>query len=1497
VSATELAEDRLLAGRYRYRGELGRGASGRVFEVEDLDGAARAIKVVDAAAAARSSLEGAALRSVRSPHVAAFFELLRVPEGVGAPFRVPPGAALLVEQRVAGGPVDGATPADRPRYAVEVGLAALEGLAALHGAGLVHGDVKPANLLAPPEAPGRACLVDLGLAGPPRVDAEAGGTLPYLAPEALAGLRSPATDVYALGVTLARILDPEAPLPRPGVPPAVRGAGSTLTRAVEALLASERPPSAAEAHGRLALAAAEVGLPSVPPLPARPTRGVLALPRVGAEAPLRSLLGALAEPGVVALVGAPGSGRGRLLADAVCRLQAAEARPPTFLRAGAAIPRVDGPAVVAFEGDVTAARRAVAAAAIEGHVLRVVLESTEPVDGVDASIVLTPLDASELETLLRRLAGAAPSPALQDAAWRASGGLAGRLCRRWAVLLEEGVDPVKTPERLVEDDASTLPAGPAARRLAVAGEGLDPSELEEHLGELRALRAAGLLFTGRDGRLRLRDDVAEAIYAAEEDRASLARALRGARLGRLGHLLRAAAEGVARPAAARAFVAEARQRGDVAGAERAARRLLSRTPDRGLREALADALRAQGREREGLAVLDATDDPTLRAELHRRLGEAEAAAALLVGLSSPEAAATRARLALDGGRLEEAAAEAGTVAADAPPTARLRAAEVRFFVALGTGEDPGPALRAAQEAGGGDSPRVASLEGTWAQARGRRLEAEAAYRRGLELADRAGERRAAASLVVNGGLIQLEEGRLGPALGALREGARRLVLLGRNADAARALYNLANAAALAGDADRALDALAHLDRLGPHDRTLATYAAVVRADLDLAVGRVDRARQRLDEVADGADRADDVAAIRDARRALLRLAAHDREGAEGLLRAPAVGVEARVEVGLARVRALEAAGAPFEGALAELEGLADEVAPFEARLRVALAAADLHERTSRLDAARLRWARARELLDGAIASLPPEARGRMRAVPAYARALASAPAPAAAAPAQSIDAWAPRLARERRPEGLRERLVDAAIDVSGAERGFWLTRDPAGSIASTVARGLGAGLDVGARPSRSVAARALDRGEAVLSVEATEDDRFDAAASVHRLRLRSVLAAPVPRPDGREEVLYVDDRLRPAAFDAAILKRIADLAALGAALLEGTELLEGAKTRAEALARQGEELEERLERQATELRSLRRPSGMVADSDAMRILLEKADRVAASGAPVVVEGESGTGKELLAQRIHAASPRAEGPFVTENCGAIPEALLESALFGHVRGAFTGAEASRRGLFQLADGGTLLLDEVGEMSPAMQAKLLRVLQEGEVRPVGAEATQRVDVRVLAATHRDLEVEVAEGRFRADLFYRLAVVRLSLPPLRHRVEDIPALVAAFTARHGRPEARFDGAALAALRAFDWPGNVRQLENEVRRALVFAAGDRIGRADLSPALRGEGAGEEDAGDLDLDRRVDALKRELIARALAETQGNRSRAALRLGVSRYGLSKMIKRLGIEDR
>lgn len=311
---------------------------------------------------------------------------------------------------------------------------------------------------------------------------------------------------------------------------------------------------------------------------------------------------------------------------------------------------------------------------------------------------------------------------------------------------------------------------------------------------------------------------------------------------------------------------------------------------------------------------------------------------------------------------------------------------------------------------------------------------------------------------------------------------------------------------------------------------------------------------------------------------------------------------------------------------------------------------------------------------------------------------------------------------------------------------------------------------------------------------------------------------------------------------------------------------------------------------------------LVGTSSALRRTLDLVERVVASDTTVLILGETGTGKELLARAIHYNGQRADKPFISENCGAIAPDLLTSELFGHQRGAFTGAHEDRAGLFELADGGTLFLDEIGDCPPELQTRLLRVLDQGEIRRVGANETTRVNVRILAATHHDLEADVAAGRFRKDLFYRLGVFTITAPPLRQRLEDIPILVQHFLDRFNRGGGKsvlgFTATALAQLAGHDYPGNIRELENEVERAFTMADADSYITADLlsakfNPPSSAAGVVLGDATG-SLRQQMERYEAQLVREALARNQGNQTRAAAELGVSRRGLIDKLQRYGL---
>jgi two-component system response regulator HydG len=334
------------------------------------------------------------------------------------------------------------------------------------------------------------------------------------------------------------------------------------------------------------------------------------------------------------------------------------------------------------------------------------------------------------------------------------------------------------------------------------------------------------------------------------------------------------------------------------------------------------------------------------------------------------------------------------------------------------------------------------------------------------------------------------------------------------------------------------------------------------------------------------------------------------------------------------------------------------------------------------------------------------------------------------------------------------------------------------------------------------------------------------------------------------------------------------------------------------------------ERLASENEMLRRDAGeeadveIVGESESIQAIFERIEKVAPADSTVYIHGESGTGKELIAKSIHENSPRADGPFVKVNCASLAESLLESELFGHEKGAFTGADERRLGRFELADGGTIFLDEIGDISPNTQIKLLRVLQEHEIERVGGEKTIPIDVRVITATNKDLEQEVDEGRFREDLFYRLHIIPIEVPPLRERRTDIPLLVDHFIDRLAdRTRSQVDDIApdaLEALKVYEWPGNVRELENSIEHALVFAEGDRITVSDLPPAVTGQ-RGEEvlelpDDEDRSLPEILEALEKKLIVRAFRDADGVKTETARNLGIKTSALYYKLEKYEIDE-
>ena len=418
--------------------------------------------------------------------------------------------------------------------------------------------------------------------------------------------------------------------------------------------------------------------------------------------------------------------------------------------------------------------------------------------------------------------------------------------------------------------------------------------------------------------------------------------------------------------------------------------------------------------------------------------------------------------------------------------------------------------------------------------------------------------------------------------------------------------------------------------------------------------------------------------------------------------------------------------------------------------------------------------------------------------------------------------------------------------------------------------------------SRTVIERAQDEQVAVLMADPEADPEFAAARSIEVNKIITALAAPLVSGGRTVGVLYADRLGRAKSFSEADLELAAAAGLLAAGALSGAEELSRAR--------------ERISRLAVELGA----EEMLGDSIPMGEVQRLIAKAGPADAAILITGESGTGKELAARAVHKASGRAEMAFEVVNCAALAENLIESELFGHVKGAFTGAAEERVGRFELADGGTLFLDEIGELSSGAQAKLLRVLEQGEISRVGESKVRRVDVRVVAATNRDLEAEVKDKKFRQDLYYRLNVLRIPLPPLRGRGEDSELLLDEFlkrtSSRMGKPVPGIEAAAREKLLAYSWPGNVREMKNLVERLVILSAGDKVAAADLPPEISAggmtltEAAGGGGGGG---EGKLEGVVREHILAVLKSVGGNKSKAADALGIDRSTLYARLKEYG----
>jgi transcriptional regulator with GAF, ATPase, and Fis domain len=467
-------------------------------------------------------------------------------------------------------------------------------------------------------------------------------------------------------------------------------------------------------------------------------------------------------------------------------------------------------------------------------------------------------------------------------------------------------------------------------------------------------------------------------------------------------------------------------------------------------------------------------------------------------------------------------------------------------------------------------------------------------------------------------------------------------------------------------------------------------------------------------------------------------------------------------------------------------------------------------------------------------------------------------------------------------EELQAQLLDLIFEVVPAGRGAILLGEANSEFNSLYARTRQPGQHQLVRVSRTIARHVMKENVAILGVDVAANEALRDVQSLAVSEVRSLVCVPLSVFDRVIGCIYLDSTTTANRFHEDHLQLMAAVAGVSAVALDN--------------ARRAQWLEQENQRLTTEIRQ---EQNLVGEGARMKEIFQFLARVGPTDSTVLIEGESGTGKELAARALHRHSHRSSKAFVAINCAAIPETLLESELFGYERGAFTGAAAQKKGKLEVADGGVVFLDEIGELAPTLQVKLLRVLQEREFERVGGTHPIKIDVRMIAATNRDLQEAVRKGEFRQDLYYRLAVVKLTMPPLRERREDIPMLTRHFVQKNAKrckvkPKA-VSREVMAALVNYEWPGNVRELENAVERALVMGSSEMILLEDLPESLLEQEAPEE-IHEGRYHASVKELKKQLIVNAVEQTRGNYVDAAAILGVHSNYLHRLIKNLGLKD-
>jgi DNA-binding NtrC family response regulator len=1410
------------------------------------------------------------------------------------------GRRFMVRELVEGDSLEDILEVPNGALWIEPLARASEQLTVLHRAGLLHGDVKPANVIV--GEGGKATLVDLGLAAPWRE----GGTVPqgltprYAAPELFEGeALTVRAEVYALGATLADALERRGEeLDEP-----TRLSLSKIAARATQTAPSARYPSVDELASALRLAAG---------LAARMFREEAAWPVLGNELAAQLLLDEVnaLEPGAaLAIEGPPGAGK-TTLARRLGWTLGVEGRPLATIAAPP--PRPDGmssreavslalepwatrPAsdasvskLVLIVDDVDAlddAGRAAIRRAAERGARVVATGSADLVSSLTSKtctrFLVPALDARTADELVRRAVPSLPDAlrthliAKSDARPGPLRAFIKRLAGR-AVVSADEVDTILAAE------PGTVPPPSMTRR-----EGL--------------LRVDQLLDTGRfDEATRELDRLGTPRTSEETVRMAVAR-------GRVAYGRGEAAEALALLDEVEAHASKSPQRrvwqvtraraclraGRYKEAEEMAEAVIHAKAD--------DAIAADALAIRGLALVYDGKDQLAKTELARAVGVAEKVGdrrVLALALCSLAIAQQRSGQSAEARATYEAALAAAEAARDAATVATIRLnlsnlAQFDGDLALGLGHleaavDMGRrtgALVAMQQA----LMNLANLDlylGRYARARAS-IESLLAQKDQLNAVARADLLGLQADLLARtGDLARAAE--LYEACAAAREAQ------GRPLDAAEArleglLARTRDPAAKAHELHRELAAL----RVKVGDKGFLEHQALanlVKGAIAMLAGDEAAARTALDEAFACAEKAG------------------RREWAWRALDARARLASSQGHSALAH--------RDVDSALAMLEETAAKLPR------------DLRE---------VFWddPRRRALRQAHFATVPVGMAGS-RVFPTTTTGARGANTTLLGAPRPTEERLAlifeitRELATEHDLPRLLTKVTDHAIALLGAERGFVVLVNEQGELAAHAARHR-KGDEPHTNFSRSVAETVVRTGEPVIATSARDDARLAEAVSVHQLMIQSIACVPIrgSPPVGRPiGALYLETRVRPGKQFEAELPTLAAFADQAAIAIENARLLDENRARTVALAKVNVELEqardklaESLGRRTEQLTAARRDlkqvraelrghfgyAGLVGTSAPMRKLYGLMDRVKDTDVALLVTGESGTGKEVVARAVHDAGARAKRAFLGVNCGAIPANLLESELFGHVRGAFTGADRDSKGLLREAEGGTILLDEIGEMPKKMQAGLLRVLQEKMVRPVGSSKEEPVDTRVIAATNRDLEQMVQEGTFREDLYYRLNVIQLKIPALRERPEDIPPLIdhflTLFSARYRRERKSVEREALRRLCAYDWPGNVRQLEHALLNAWLMGEGTEIAAYDLElpdPKMQASGgvaASQRQDGRAGGAQSMTDFKdteRERILSALSACNWNRVQASKMIGVPRRTFYRRLKQYGI---